>query len=119
MLRAVASGALERGTNRACPRRCASSRGRRRALWLDSRAEDQLDRVDWAAGESILGVAFAFARARAQGEAVMVSDALRLLARLPVGVGYGRTVMAGWLASLSLGLDARERCLELLGRSAV
>lgn len=120
VLRAVASGALERGTNLSVPEAlCIQSGAERRALWLDSRAEDQLDRVDWAAGESILGVAFAFARARAQGEAVMVSDALRLLARLPVGVGYGRTVMAGWLASLSLGLDARERCLELLGRSAV
>lgn len=98
---------------------CVQFAADRRALWLDARAEDQLDRVDWAATESVLGVAFGLARGRSLGEAVLVSDALRLLARLPVGVGYGRTVMAGWLASISLGLEARERCLELLGRAAV
>jgi len=88
-------------------------------LRLTDAHEDLLDQVDWAAEDSVIGAAFALLRGRKLGEAALVSDALRLLARLPVGVGYGRTVMAGWLASISLGLDARERCLELLGRSAV
>ncbi|MFZ0530498.1 MAG: hypothetical protein WAL91_08185 [Propionicimonas sp.] len=91
----------------------------RHVLWLPPRGQDQLDRVDWQAEDSLLGAAFALLRGRSLGEAALVSDALRALARQPVGVGYGRTVMAGWLASLSLGMDARERCLELLGRTAV
>ncbi|HQZ00001.1 MAG TPA: hypothetical protein PLQ63_08295 [Propionicimonas sp.] len=98
---------------------CVQCAADRHLVRLDDEDQDLLDRVDWAADESPLGAAFALLRGRNLGEAALVSDALRVLSRLPVGVGYGRTVMAGWLASLSVGMDARERCLELLGRSAV
>ena len=120
VLHSVAAAALDRGDGLSVAEAlCVQFAADRHALWLDARAEDHLDRVDWVADESVLGVAFGLARGRSLGEAVLISDALRLLARLPAGVGYGRTVMAGWLASISLGLEARERCLELLGRPAV
>ncbi len=91
----------------------------RKAIWLDPVAHELLDRVDWEADGSLFGAAFALTRGRALGEAALISDALRLLARCPVGVGYGRVVMAGFLASLSVGLDSQTRCLEMLGRPAV
>lgn len=98
---------------------CVQFAADRQALWLDRTADDLLDRVDWAAEESVLGAAFGLARGRSLGEAALVSDALRLLGRIPAGEGYGRVAMAGWITSLSVGLDARERCHELLGRAAV
>ena len=98
---------------------CVQFAADRRALWLDPAAHELLDRVDWAAEESVLGVAFGLARGRSLGEAALVSDALRLLGRIPAGEGYGRVAMAGWITSLSVGLEARERCHELMGRTAV
>jgi len=98
---------------------CVQFAADRRALWLDPSAHDLLDRVDWAAEESVLGAAFGLARGRSLGEAALVSDALRLLGRIPAGEGYGRVAMAGWITSLSVGLEARERCHELMGRTAV
>lgn len=98
---------------------CVQFASDRHAVWLDPAADDLLDRVDWAAEQSVLGAAFGLARGRSLGEAALVSDALRLLGRLPAGVGYGRVAMAGWIASLSVGLEARERCHDLMGRPAV
>ncbi|MFT4108763.1 hypothetical protein [Propionicimonas sp.] len=98
---------------------CVQFAADRRAVWLDPTADDLLDRVEWEAAGSVLGAAFGLARGRSLGEAVLVSDALRMLGGLPAGEGYGRVAMAGWIASLSVGLDARERCHELLGRAAV
>jgi hypothetical protein len=98
---------------------CVQFAADRQALWLDRSAEDRLDRLDWASEESVLGVAFGLARGRSLAEAALVSDALRVLGRIPAGVGYGRVAMAGWITSLSVGMDARERCHELLGRPAV
>jgi hypothetical protein len=98
---------------------CVQFAADRRAVWLDPAAEDLLDRVDWVTDDSVLGAALGLARARSLGEAALVSDALRQLGRLPAGVGYGRVAMAGWIASISVGLEARERCHELLGRAAV
>jgi len=98
---------------------CLQLAADRKALWLDPVAHDLLDRVSWEADGSLFGAAFAMARGRSLGEAALISDALRELARQPAGVGYGRVVMAGFLASLSVGLDAQARCLELLGRPAV
>jgi hypothetical protein len=98
---------------------CLQFASDRKAVWLDPLAQDLLDQVDWEADGSLMAAAFALARGRSLGEAALVSDGLRLLARLPAGVGFGRVVMAGFLASLGVGLDAHDRCLELLGRPAV
>jgi hypothetical protein len=98
---------------------CLQLAADRKAVWLDPVAHELLDRVDWEADGSLFGAAFALVRGRALGEAALVSDALRLLSRHPVGLGYGRVVMAGFLASLSVGLDAQGRCLDLLARPAV
>jgi hypothetical protein len=120
VLHDVASAAVARGGHlTAAEALCVQFAADRRALWLDPAAEDLLDRVNWAAEESVLGAAFGLARGRSLGEAALVSDALRLLGRLPAGVGYGRVAMAGWITSLSVGLEARERCHDLLGRPAV
>lgn len=119
VLHDVASAAVGRRTLRLPEALCVQFAADRHALWLDPAAQDLLDRVDWAAAESVLGAAFGLARGRSLGEAALVSDALRALGRLPAGVGYGRVTMAGWLASLSVGMDAQLRCHELLGRSAV
>jgi hypothetical protein len=98
---------------------CLQFAADRKAVWLDPAAQDALDHVGWEADGSLLAAAFALARGRSLGEAAMVSDGLRLLARQPAGVGFGRVVMAGFLASLGVGLDAHDRCLELLARPAV
>lgn len=98
---------------------CLQLAADRRAVWLDPVAQEVLDRVDWEADGSLFAAAFALARGRSLGEAAVVSDALRMLARYPVGVGYGRVVMAGFLASLGVGLDLQARCLEMLARPAV
>lgn len=120
VLHDVASAAVARGTELTLPEAlCVQFAADRRALWLDPAADDLLDRVDWAGAASVLGAAFGLARGRSLGEAALVSDALRELGRQPAGVGYGRVAMAGWLASISVGLDAQERCHDLLGRTAV
>jgi hypothetical protein len=98
---------------------CVQLAADRNTVWLDDAAHDRLDRVAWQSSDSLLAAAFATARGRSQGEAALISDALRWLARRPVGVGYGRVAMAGFLASVSVGLDAQSRCLELLARTAV
>ncbi len=120
VLHEVAAAAVGRGAGLSVPEAlCVQFAADRHAVWLDPAAEDLLDRVDWLADGSVLGAAFGLARGRSLGEAALVSDALRLLERLPVGVGFGRVAMAGWIASLSVGLEARGRCHELLGRAAV
>ncbi len=98
---------------------CIQLAADRRAVWLDPKAHDLLDQLDPLSDDSLFGPAFALVRGRALGEAAVVSDALRLLSRRPVGVGYGRVVMAAFLASVSVGMDAQARCLELLARPAV
>lgn len=120
VLHSVASAALGRGDRLSVAEAlCVQQAADRHALWLDPSAEEQLDRVDWAASDSVLGAAFGLSRGRSLGEAALVSDALRMLGRFPVGVGYGRVVMSSWLASISLGMDTQARCHDLLGRPAV
>ncbi len=120
VLHTVAAEAVGRGCGLSVAEAlCVQQAADRRALWLDPAADELLDRVDWAAADSVLGAAFGLCRGRSLGEAALVSDALRMLARLPVGVGYGRVVMAAWLASISLGMDTQARCHDLLGRAAV
>ncbi len=119
VLHGVASAAISRRRLSVPEALCVQFAADRRALWLDPAAQDLLDRVDWAEGGSVLGPAFGLARGRSLGEAALVSEALRELGRLPAGIGFGRVTMAGWLASLAVGLDAQSRCHDLLGRAAV
>jgi hypothetical protein len=120
VLHKLVSGVLESGREPSVAEAfCLQLAADRRAVWLDPVAHELLDRVDWEADGSLFAGAFALIRGRALGEAAWVSDALRLLGRQPVGVGYGRVVMAAFLASLSVGLDAQSRCLDLLARPAV
>lgn len=81
--------------------------------------EDRLDRVTWTQSDDPLAVAFGVARGLAGGESALVSAALAQLATLPVRLGYARTVMRAWLASVALGMDAQAVCLALLGRPAL
>lgn len=98
---------------------CLQLAADRNTVWLDPAAHNLLDQVNWEPDDSPLAAAFALARGRSLGEAALISDALRRLGRQPAGVGYGRVVMAAFLASLSVGLDSQTRCLEMLGRPAV
>lgn len=98
---------------------CVQMAADRHAVWLSQAGHDLLDVVDWESSDSLFAAAFALIRGRALGEGALVSDALRWLARRPVGVGYGRVAMAGFLASVSVGLDAQSRCLDMLSRPAV
>lgn len=82
-------------------------------------AEELLDRVDWTRDGSLLATAFGLQQAVRTGEAAAVTEALDLLGRLPVTVGFGRVVLRAWLACVATGLDAQQRCLSLLNRSAV
>jgi len=87
-------------------------------LGASSEVEDRLDRLDWTQSDSPFAVAFGVARGLAEGEAVVVSAALDRLSGLPVGIGYARTVMRAWLASVSLAMERQSSCLALLGRPA-
>ncbi len=80
--------------------------------------DDVLDLVDWTGHDGLFGVAFGLQRAVRDGEAVSVTEALRILDRLPATIGFGRVVMRAWLACVATGVDARRRCLDLLGRRA-
>lgn len=119
VLHPLAVGVLESGEPSIAEALCLQVAADRKAVWLDPAAQDLLDQVAWETDGSLLAAAFALARGRSLGEAATVSDGLRLLGRQPAGVGFGRVVMAGFLASLGVGLDAHDRCLELLGRPAV
>lgn len=98
---------------------CVQTASDRHLLWLSDADQMRLDQVDWAGDPTLLGAGFGILRGRALGEAGLIGDALRVLGRIPVSVGYPRAVMAAWLASVTVGLDAQELCLELLGRRAV
>ena len=82
-------------------------------------ADDLLERVDWTRDGSLLAIAFGLQQAVRTGEAAAVTEALDLLGRLPVTVGFGRVVLRAWLACVATGLDAQQRCLGLLSRPAV
>lgn len=120
VLRVVARRALDSSPNLAVAEAlCVQFAIDAGLLWADPATHDRLDSVDWQQDGTILAAAFGLARGRSLGEAALVSDALRQLEALPVGEGYARVAMAGWIASVSVGLEARQRCLELLGRRAV
>lgn len=79
-------------------------------------AERLLDDFDWSHDPDLLAIATGIARAQRAGNSRMLRDALRRLQLVHPQPGYGRVVMAAWLASLALGEDARDEALALLTR---
>ncbi|MFT4297049.1 MAG: hypothetical protein QM582_16730 [Micropruina sp.] len=81
-----------------------------------SAAERLLDDRDWSQDADLLAIATGIVRGQRSGNARMLRAALRRLQLVHPQPGYGRVVMAAWLASLALGEDAREEALALLSR---
>ena len=81
-----------------------------------SAAERLLDDRDWSHDADLLAIATGVARGQRSGNSRMVRAALRRLQLVHPQPGYGRVVMAAWLASLALGEDARDEALALLSR---
>jgi len=81
-----------------------------------SAAERLLDSFDWGREDDLLAIATAVVRGQRAGNTRMVRAALRRLRVVHPQLGYGRVVMATWLASLALGEDARDDALALLTR---
>lgn len=81
-----------------------------------SAAERLLDDRDWSHDADLLAIATGVARGQRSGNSRMVRAALRRLQLVHPQPGYGRVVMAAWLASLALGEDARDDALALLTR---
>lgn len=79
-------------------------------------AERLLDDFDWSHDSDLLAIATGVARAQRNGNSRMLRAALRRLQLVHPQPGYGRVVMAAWLASLALGEDARDEALALLSR---
>lgn len=83
----------------------------RKAVWLDPAAQDVLDLVAWEADGSLLAAAFALARGRSLRGGDGVGRASPVSA--PAGGSGLRSGGDGrFLASLGVGLDAHDRCLE-------
>jgi hypothetical protein len=81
-----------------------------------SAAERLLDDRDWSHESDLLAIATGIVRGQRSGNARMVRTALRRLGMVHPQPGYGRVVMAAWLASLALGEDAGDEALALLSR---
>lgn len=81
-----------------------------------SAAERLLDDFDWSHDTDLLAIATGVARAQRSGNSRMLRAALRRLQLVHPQPGYGRVVMAAWLASLALGEDAGDEALALLSR---
>ncbi len=79
-------------------------------------AERLLDARDWSQHSDLLAIATGIVRGQRSGNARMVRAALRRLSLVHPQLGYGRVVMAGWLAMLALGEDAGDDALGLLSR---
>ncbi len=81
-----------------------------------SAAERLLDDRDWSQEPDLLSIATGIVRGQRSGNARMVRAALRRLGLVHPQLGYGRVVMAAWLATLALGEDAGDEALALLSR---
>ena len=81
-----------------------------------SAAERLLDDRDWSQEPDLLSIATGIVRGQRSGNARMVRAALRRLGLVHPQLGYGRVVMAAWLATLALGEDAGDDALGLLSR---
>lgn len=81
-----------------------------------SAAERLLDDRDWSQEPDLLSIATGIVRGQRSGNARMVRATLRRLGLVHPQLGYGRVVMAAWLATLALGEDAGDEALALLSR---
>jgi len=81
-----------------------------------SAAERLLDSFDWGRDGDLLAIATGVVRGQRAGNTRMVRAALRRLRVVHPQLGYGRVVMAAWLASLAIGEDARDDAMALLTR---
>lgn len=79
-------------------------------------AEAVLDDYDWHLEADLLAIATGIARGQRSGSARAVRAALKRLQVVHPQLGFGRVVMAAWLASLALGADARADAVALLTR---
>ena len=79
-------------------------------------AESLLDEYDWQLEADLLAIATGIARAQRAGSARAVRAALKRLQLVHPQLGFGRVVMAAWLAGLALGEDARSDAVALLTR---
>ncbi len=81
-----------------------------------SAAERLLDAFDWSQDTDLLAIATGIVRGQRSGNVRMVRAALRKLGMVHPQPGYGRVVMAAWLAGLALGEDSSQEALALLSR---
>ena len=79
-------------------------------------AEDWLDDYAWEHDSDLLGVATGIVRGQRAANPRLVRAALSRLQRVHPQLGFGRVVMAAWLAALTLGEDARDEAVTLLSR---
>lgn len=79
-------------------------------------AEEWLDDYDWEHTTDLLAIAGGIVRGQRSGNARAVRVALRQLQLVHPQLGFGRVVMAGWLAGLALGEDVRDEAVALLSR---
>ncbi|MFT3862439.1 hypothetical protein [Micropruina sp.] len=79
-------------------------------------AEEWLDDYDWQRETDLLAIASGIVRGQRAGNARPVRAALRRLRVVHPQLGFGRVVMAAWLAGLALGDDARDDAVALLTR---
>lgn len=79
-------------------------------------AEAWLDDYDWQHDSDLLAVAAGIVRGQRGGNARPVRAALRRLQVIHPQLGFGRVVMAAWLACLALGEDVRDDAVALFTR---
>ena len=79
-------------------------------------AEARLDGYDWQREPDLLAIATGIVRGQRSGTARPVRTALKRLQVIHPQLGFGRVVMAAWLASLALGEDVRAEAVALLTR---
>ena len=77
-----------------------------------------LDEHDGQRDPDLLAIATGIVRGQRAGQLRPVRAALKRLAVVHPQLGFGRVVMAGWLASLALGHDAGAEAVQLLTRSS-
>ncbi len=75
-----------------------------------------LDDYGWQHDSDLLAVATGIVRGQRTGNARLIRAALKRLQLVHPQLGFGRVVMAAWLASLALGDDARDEAVTLLTR---
>lgn len=79
-------------------------------------AQAWLDDYDWQRDPDLLAIATGIVRGQRAGNAAPVRAALGRLHLIHPQLGFGRVVLAAWLAGLALGVDAGTDAVALLTR---